>query len=128
MGDGLAPAARLAIYRHHVLTTLTAALESAYPVVVRLVDRALLRLRGRSLHPPPPAGRAVLGEFGESFSEFLAGFPASAHLPYLPDVARLEWALHAAQHAEDAVALDLRPLAEVPPDAAPRFAFSSIRR
>ena len=38
-GDGLDPRARLAVYRHHILTTLTAVLESAYPVVCRLVDR-----------------------------------------------------------------------------------------
>ena len=37
--DGLAPEARLEIYRHHVLTTLTSALEATFPVVCRLVDR-----------------------------------------------------------------------------------------
>ena len=66
----------------------------------------------------------MLGEFGDSFSEFLAGFPACAQLPYLPDVARLEWALHAAQHAEDAVPLDLRQLAEIPPETVPRLVFT----
>jgi len=124
VGDGLAPSARLAVYRHHVLTTLTAALESVYPVVCRLVDRAFFGwVADRYIRRHPPAG-PVLGEFGESFSEFLADFPACAQLPYLADVARLEWALHAAQHAEDAVPLDLRPLAEVPPDAVPRLAFT----
>src|SRR5712691_1889209 len=29
--DGLAPAARLAVYRHHVLDSLTAALEATFP-------------------------------------------------------------------------------------------------
>src|SRR5215469_10515188 len=38
-GDGLAPDVRLDIYRHHVMTTLTAALEATFPVVCRLVDR-----------------------------------------------------------------------------------------
>jgi hypothetical protein len=37
-GDGIAPSARLRIYRHHVLTTLTAVLKATYPVVCRLVD------------------------------------------------------------------------------------------
>ena len=31
--DGLRPQARLDIYRHHVFTTLTAALQATYPVV-----------------------------------------------------------------------------------------------
>src|SRR5258705_2291866 len=38
-GDGLDPQARLAIYRHHVLTTLTTTLESAFPVLCRLGDK-----------------------------------------------------------------------------------------
>jgi hypothetical protein len=124
LGDGLAPSARLAVYRHHVLTTLTAAMESAYPVVCRLVDRAFFGwVADRYIRRHPPAG-PVLGEFGGSFAEFLASFPACAQLPYLPDVARLEWAVHVAQHAEDAVPLDLQPLAEVPPDAVPLLAFT----
>src|SRR4029077_6487935 len=124
VGDGLAPSARLAVYRHHVLTTLTAALESVYPVVCRLVDRAFFGwVADRYIRRHPPAG-PVLGEFGVSSPECLSGFPACAQLPYLPDVARLEWARHAAQHAEDAVPLDLRPLAEVPPYAVPRLAFT----
>jgi hypothetical protein len=123
-GDGLAPAARLAIYRHHVLTTLTAALQSAYPVVCRLVDRAFFGWAAdRYIRRHPPAG-PVLSEFGESFPEFLASFPACRELPYLPDVARLEWALHAAQHAEDAVPVDLQQLAETLPDAVPRLVFA----
>src|SRR5215471_26318 len=36
--DGLAPAARLHIYRHHVLTSLTEALQATFPVVCCLVD------------------------------------------------------------------------------------------
>src|SRR5262245_46404339 len=37
--DGLEPEARLRIYANHVLDTLTAVLESTFPVVRRLVDR-----------------------------------------------------------------------------------------
>ena len=37
--DGLSASARLAVYRHHVFTSLTEALEATYPVVCRLVDR-----------------------------------------------------------------------------------------
>src|SRR5919204_6104225 len=36
-GDGVAPEARVAVYRHHVVSSLTAALRSTYPVVSRLV-------------------------------------------------------------------------------------------
>ena len=123
-GDGLAPAARLAVYRHHVLTTLTAVLEAAYPVVCRLVDRAFFGwVADRYIRRHPPAG-PVLHEYGASFADFLAGFPPCRELPYLGDVARLEWALRAAQHADDAVPLDLPRLADVPANAVPQLTFT----
>ena len=52
---GSDPAARLAIYRHHVSATLTEALEATYPVVVRLVDRRFFAYAADQFirrHPP----------------------------------------------------------------------------
>ena len=43
--DGLAVEARLQVYRNHLVATLTAALESTFPVVRRLVDAAHEYLR-----------------------------------------------------------------------------------
>src|SRR5581483_1815255 len=48
-----------------------------------------------------PAGPCLF-EYGETFPEFLAGFEPCRALVYLPDVARLEWALNRAYHAPDA--------------------------
>jgi len=116
LGDGLAPAARLAIYRNHVLATLTEALGAAYPVVVRLVDeRFFAYAADRYIREHPPSGPCLF-EYGESLPDFLATFPPCRHLAYLPDVARLEWALNRALYADDAVRLDPRWLAAIPPD------------
>lgn len=104
--DGLAPAARLRIYRHHVFSSLTAALETTYAVVARLVDARFFAFAAHEyvrLHPP--AGPCLF-EYGASFADFLAGFPPCASLPYLPDVARLEWAIHTAGNADDAAPVD----------------------
>jgi len=115
-GDGLDPAARLAIYRHHVSATLTEALETKYPVVVRLVDRRFFAYAAdQFIRRHPPAGPCLF-EYGESLADFLATFPASRHLAYLPDVARLEWALNHALHAEDAATFDPGWLAALRPD------------
>ena len=104
-GDGLAPAARLAVYRHHVLTSLTAALEATFPVVVRLVDERFFHFAGdRYVRTEPPAGPCLF-EYGATFPDFLATFEPCRHLAWLPDVARLEWAMNAALHAPDAIAL-----------------------
>jgi len=115
-GDGLEPAARLQIYRHHVLTTLGAALAGVFPAVRRLVDpRFFAYAADAFVRAHPPSG-ACLGEYGADFGAFLDDFPPCRPLPYLGDVARLEWAVHAALRAPDTRPLDPERLAAVAPD------------
>jgi hypothetical protein len=112
--DELDAAARLAVYRHHVFTSLTAVLESTYPVVGRLVDPRFFRYAAdRYIRAQPPASPCLF-EYGASFPDFLAGFPASRHLAYLPDVARLEWAMNAALHAPDTAPIEPAALRALP--------------
>jgi hypothetical protein len=115
--DGLSASARLAVYRHHVFTSLTAALEATYPVVCRLVDRRFFGwLADQYVRVRPPAGPCLF-EYGADFPDFVAAFSACAHLPWLSDVARLEWAMNAALHAPDAVALEPEALRALDPAA-----------
>ena len=110
--DGLAAEARLAIYRHHVLTSLTDVLASTYPVVCRLVDRRFFAYAADAfVRRHPPAG-PCLSEYGTALPEFQAEFPACRHLAYLADVARLEWAMNVAAHADQAIPLAPAALAE----------------
>lgn len=113
--DGLSASARLAVYRHHVLTSLTAALEATYPVVCRLVDRRFFAYAADRYIRQHPPSTPCLFEYGASFADFLRDFPPCAHLAYLPDVARLEWAMNAALHAPDAVALGAEALRALTP-------------
>jgi hypothetical protein len=117
--DGIAPGARLAIYRHHVFSTLTDVLVSAYPVVCRLVDPRFFAYAADGYIREHLPASPCLFEYGASFPRFLAEFPPCQHLGYLPDVARLEWAIHAAGFAGDAAPLDPARLAAVPPDETP---------
>ena len=114
-GDGLDARARLAVYRHHVLTTLTATLEAAYPVVCRLVDRRFFGYAADAFVRRHLPTEPCLAEYGAGFPDFLASFPACGAIPYLPDVARLEWAVHAAAQHSDAASLDLARLRCVDP-------------
>jgi len=119
--DGLSASARLAVYRHHVFTTLTAALEATYPVVCRLVDRRFFGwVADQYVRVRPPAGPCLF-EYGADFPEFVAAFPACAHLPWLADVARLEWAMNAALHAPDAPTLEPEALRALDPPALARL-------
>jgi hypothetical protein len=122
-GDGLEPGARLQIYRHHVLTTLTAALEVTFPVVCRLVDRRFFAYAADAyIRQNPPAG-PCLAEYGESFPAFLARFRPCRPHRYLPDVARLEWAISVALRADESAGIDTARLAAVPPEDVPRLVF-----
>jgi hypothetical protein len=64
-----------------------------------------------------PSRSGDLNEYGATFGDFLAGYPPVSELAYLPDVARLEWAIDDANRAADSHAdpeLVLRTLAECP--------------
>ena len=54
-----------------------------------------------------------LNRYGERLADFLDDFPHTADLPYLPDVARMEWLAHRAHFAADAPAFDARALASL---------------
>src|SRR6266446_490509 len=76
--DGVNASARLAVYRHHVRTSLTAALEATFPVVCRLVDwRFFGWLADCYVRAHPPAGPCLF-EYGADLAEFIAAFPACA--------------------------------------------------
>ncbi len=115
-GDGLSPGARLAIYRHHVAATLTDVLKDVYQVVCRLVDERFFGYAADRFIAAHPPASPCLFEYGEAFAAFLSGFDPCRHLAYLPDVARLEWAMHQAHHAEHTAAVDIRGLAGIDSD------------
>jgi len=104
-GDGIDPAARLQIYRHHYETSLVEALKAIYPTVCRLVDERFFAYAAREFLKASPPRRVCLHEYGEGLADFLARFPPCQGLPYLPDVARLEQKINAVLHApvEDAM-------------------------
>ena len=121
--DGLEPARRLSIYRNTFVSNLTNALRLSYPAVHRLVGAEFFQGAAQVfVHERPPAG-AYLDEYGGDFADFLARFPPAASLPYLPDVARVEWAVNRALHAPDVKPLDVAQLAHVDPAHHDRVSF-----
>ena len=121
--DELSPAARVQVYANHVLTSLTAALEATYPVVCRLVDRRFFGFAADLyIRRHPPRG-PCLHEYGEDFADFLERFPPCAGHPYLADVARLEWVMNAALHADDIAAVEPAALTSVPPESVGQLVF-----
>jgi len=110
-GDGIGAGERLDIYRSTFASVLTTALRLSYPAVYCLVGAAFFEAAARSFIERHPPQCACLDDYGAEFPDFLSGFAPASSLPYLPDVARLEWAVSRALHAADAEPLDARRLA-----------------
>jgi hypothetical protein len=123
VGDGLLPEARLQIYRHHILTSLTDVLQTTFPVICRLVDERFFRYAADAYIRQHPPTAPCLFEYGAHFPAFLAAFPPCLHLAYLADVARLEWALHVAWHTELRVPFDPTELADLAPHDVAQLTF-----
>jgi len=112
---GRFPAAQhLQVYRNNVMESLTGALRAVYPVVEKLVGDGFFRYAAHEYLCAHRPRSGNLHDFGNVFANFLAGFAPAVELPYLPDVARLEWAWHQAFHAADAPAFDLARLGAAP--------------
>ncbi|APV49816.1 hypothetical protein BWI17_09065 [Betaproteobacteria bacterium GR16-43] len=120
----LGAAQRLAVYRRNLHANWRAALEDTHPVVARLVGGAFFGEAARlyALAHPSPSGD--LNRFGEHFGAFLAEYPHAQDVPYLADVARLEWAWHACFHAATAMPLDFAALGAVPAERHGEIRFS----
>ncbi|MES2367306.1 MAG: DNA-binding domain-containing protein [Pseudomonadota bacterium] len=106
---------RADIYRNNTFSNLRGTLESTYPVIVKLVGVEFFRHTAQQYILQYPSVSGDLHLFGVAFGAFLASFPPVEQLPYLPDVARLEWACHKAYFAADHTPLALGRLMQVPP-------------
>ncbi|OBV39299.1 DUF692 family multinuclear iron-containing protein [Janthinobacterium psychrotolerans] len=107
---------RLGLYRGNLNATWRRVLGQAYPVVLALVGEEFFTGMAREYGRRYPSQDADLNRFGSDFPTFLADFPPVAQLPYLPDMARLEWALHLAHYAPDAPGLPFDVLASLLPE------------
>ena len=111
--DGRPDAKRFAVYRNNVASSLTRALEAAFPVVQKLVGTEFFGAMAQIyLRAHPPLDRRLM-LYGQSFPAFLEGFPPVAQLGYLPDVARLEQAMRESYHAADSMPIAPDALAQL---------------
>ncbi len=119
---GVAPH-RFTVYRNNVFASLAEVLRARYPAVERLTGEDFFAAAARVFVSEHPPSSPVLLEYGEGFAAFLAAFEPARELPYLADVARLEWLRHAAFHAADCPALTAAALSAVAPERAGELIF-----
>ncbi len=106
--------ARFAVYRNNSAAAEIGALKEQFPTVLQIVgDDAFSGLaRGFARQNPPRS--PILADYGADFPEFVAAFLAEScvmETPYLPDAARLDWAVLNVLRAQEAEPCGLGRLA-----------------
>ncbi len=115
--DGAQASKRFDVYRNNVAVSLSDALETAFPVVRKLVGEDFFRaMAGVYLRTHPPKTPLMMF-YGEAMPQFLGRFGPTKKFAYLPDVAKVELALRHAYHAADATPVDPQALGTIAPDA-----------
>ena len=116
--NGSDPAHRFAVYRNNVIVSLLDALADTFAVTQELVGEPFFRSMARVFALAAPPRSLLMAFYGENFPEFIAGFPPAASVPYLADVARLEYLRVLAYHAGDAAPVATADVAKVLADTA----------
>lgn len=106
--------AGLAVYRNNYRVGLIDTMAFIYPVCRQLVGGDFFTGLARVFIGGHPSLSGNLHLYGAAFGDFVAGFEHARELPYLADVARLEWRVHRAYYAADAAPADSAALAAFP--------------
>ncbi|MDH4393302.1 MAG: DNA-binding domain-containing protein [Aquabacterium sp.] len=108
--NGSDPAVRFAVYRNNVVHSLVAVLADTFPVVHQLVGDAFFGAMARLYVVDHPPTSPLMHRYGAGLPAWIADFEPATALPYLSDMARLEWARLSAFHAADADPIDVQAL------------------
>jgi len=107
---------RISVYRGNVVAGVTKALSISHPVCLQVVGEEFFGGLVRAYWAQIPSRSGDLNEYGETFGTFLERFDPVTELPYLPDLARLEWLVHAAGRAADGIAVQSEELVAMAAD------------
>jgi hypothetical protein len=115
-GDSIPAAARLRVHRHHIEQSLVAALAATFSTVQAIVGEDFFRAMAWRYVAGDLPHQPVLAEYGAGFPAFIADYEPATSLPYLADVARLDWALNLAFQSLAANHLTAADLSSLPPE------------
>ena len=93
------------VYRNTCARGVAEALRASFPTVDMLVGEEMFTQVALDYRREQPPAGPVLSDYGADFAAFLARQPWTCELPYLADVARLDWLWLQSFLAEDAPAM-----------------------
>jgi hypothetical protein len=99
---------RFSVHRNNVVGSLVDALADTFPVVQALVGTEFFRAMAALFVRAQPPRSPLMHRYGGALAAFIDGFAPARALPYLADVARLEFARVQACHAADAQPLSVQ--------------------
>ena len=113
---GTPGAVRLAVYAGGYVARIRQALAEVYPAIAHVLGRPAFADLAGDYARAHPSRDYNLSFAGRHLPDFLAGWPRTAQLPFLPDLARLEWLICLAVHAFDEPAFTPDALGQLPPE------------
>jgi len=102
---------RFNVYRNNGAVARMEALKAQFPVVCSFVGDQFFSGMARAFMQKHPARSPLLSEYGAEFPDFIGEFTPASELPYLADMARLEWFCLQALGAADCPPFSLEQLA-----------------
>jgi len=111
--DKMPAEAQLAMYRQGTASGYVGVLKEIYPVIYALVGEAFFYRMMEIFVERHPTLLFNMKHYGEDMVAFLANFQPVSKLPYLPDIARLEWAWHQAAIAPDELGFNFEALGQI---------------
>ncbi len=113
VSGALSPKERLNIYRNSQQAILITALKQTYSVCLALVGEDCFHGLATRFIAQETQNPNNLQSYGARFAEFIETFSTTSKVPYLADVARLEWAILQASIGEDVSSMDFSRLAQI---------------
>jgi len=107
---------RFNVYRNNRMVSLIDNLRSTYPALRQLVGDEFFTAGATAFINVTPPTQPVMAEYGEGFGRFIMSLPNTRNMPFLNDIAQLEWQRLQAYHCRNAQVLNSSALAEVAPD------------
>jgi hypothetical protein len=122
--SGLNARQRMNIYKNNVFATLTDALKKTYASILSLVGEEAFTVVARKYITQYPSISRNLYDFGDKFSLLLESLSATVSLPYLSDMAQLDWMYRQVLHETENTPLDMHALQSISSEKYPALKFN----
>ncbi len=121
--NGAVPVKRFNVYRNNVALSLINVLRQTFPVVAELVGKDFFDTMARHFSRTHLPESPMMFQYGDKFPGFIKDYEPAQTLPYLKDVAHVEWARNVALYAKDQTSVAIDQLAQFQQDQMPDVKF-----